>query len=153
MKGGKRQREWKGREMEGRERGIKYKTARVQRIAVLAYVSLCKCRDDIAKREKGLVYGLGFIQGQPLGISLVHLHKKTHYATSEPKHCCPNTDDISPNALKHHNPFYTRLPPPDHTDVRCTTFSDPARSTRQSFPNSVFLVSLFSCLMLMRKTA
>lgn len=43
MKGGKRQREWKGREMEGRERGIKYKTARVQRIAVLAYVSLCKC--------------------------------------------------------------------------------------------------------------
>ena len=77
---------WKGRER-GRGRGRrKYKTARVQRIAVLAYVSLSKGGDDIAKREKGLVYCLGFVQGQPLGISLVHLHKKTQYATSEPKH-------------------------------------------------------------------
>lgn len=33
------------------------------------------------------------------------------------------------------------------------TFSDPARSTRYSFPVSVFLVSLFSCLMLIRNTA
>ena len=60
--------------------------ARVQRITVLAYVSLSEGGDDIAKREKGLVDCLGFVQGQPLGISLVHLHKKTQYATSEPKH-------------------------------------------------------------------
>ena len=76
--------------LEGREREMKYKTARVQRITVLAYVSFCKGGDDIAKREKGLVYGFGFVQGQPLGISLVHLHKKTQYTTSEPKHCCLN---------------------------------------------------------------
>ena len=33
------------------------------------------------------------------------------------------------------------------------TFSDPARSTRYNFPVMVFLVSLFSCLMEIRKTA
>lgn len=59
--------------------------------------------------------------------------------------------------LKSHFDFKNDHPPPQTsfpphpTPTRSSTFSLPARSTRYSFPLSFCSVSMFSCLMLMRK--